>query len=387
MTVAELADGIGRFSIILMWAALIIRARPALHGHSQRGLWLAILTAATATTLFQPEVIDWAVQVTGSTHIVTVSRNFVGILAAGLTLLFIIDSAHPRLPRLIITAALACTVTTVLGLDLAHGDYPGPTIPDDGGPATPSTAYWLLVCGSHLVADIVIVVICGRYSRHTRDRDLAWSLRLFALGSVLAAAYWAAYLTHLYIRTPEALPYLALIINLHGVSRALTLLVPTATRAVRLARDARTVWVLWPMWRDLSAAVPTIALVQPQATRLRQLLRPRSPLALQAHRQTIETYDAILHLQTHLAPQTYRQALKHAQHLQLPALRWPAAALAGALGQARRAKLADQPATGPHPLPGLDQGDTALLLAMARHWPTMSRTELGPDPLNLNTTP
>jgi hypothetical protein len=385
VTVAEFADDIGRFSIVLMWAALIIRARPALRGHSQRGLWLAILTAATATTLFQPEVIDLAVEITGSAHAVTVSRNLIGIAAAGLTLLFIIDSAHPRRVRRIITTALACTVTAVLGHDLVRSDYPGPAIPEDGGPATPSTAYWLLVCGSHLVADLVIIVICWRYSRYTLDRDLAWSLRLFAFGSVLAAAYWAAYLAHLYIRTPEVLPYLTVIINLHGVSRALTLLVPTATRAVRLARDARTVWVLWPMWRDLSAAVPTIALLQPQTTRLRQLLRPRSPLALQAHRQTIETYDAILHLQTHLDPHTYQQALAHAQHLQLPALRWPPAALAGALGQARRAKLAGQPSTGPHPLPGLDQGDTALLLAMARHWPTMSRTELGPDPLT--TTP
>jgi hypothetical protein len=29
MTVAELADAIGRFSIVLMWAALLIRARPS----------------------------------------------------------------------------------------------------------------------------------------------------------------------------------------------------------------------------------------------------------------------------------------------------------------------------------------------------------------------
>lgn len=189
---------------------------------------------------------------------------------------------------------------------------------------------------------------------------------------MLAVVYWGACLVHVYVRVPEALPYLAVVINVHGLSRACTLLVPTATSACRLARDARTVWVLWPMWHDLFAAVPNVALVQPQPTRFHEVLRPRAPLALQAHRQTIETYDAILDLQAHVTAQAYEQALQHAQRLRIPPTRAPAAALAGALGQARRAKLAGGQPTEPHPLPGLDAGDEALLLAIARSWSAMS---------------
>ncbi|WP_147437646.1 DUF6545 domain-containing protein [Streptomyces radicis] len=97
---------------------------------------------------------------------------------------------------------------------------------------------------------------------------------------MLALAYWAGHLVHLYVRIPDVLPWLAVIINVPGACRALTLLVPTATGAVRIVQQARLVRVLWPLWRDLSAAVPTVVLAAPRPTRLRQLLGPRGSLAL-----------------------------------------------------------------------------------------------------------
>lgn len=372
MSVTELADQIGHYSVLLLWAALSIRAIPALKSRHQRGLWLAILTAAIATTLFQPEVIDWAIAVTGDAHAVTLSRNLIGVLSAGVTLLFIVDSVGGRQLRVFIAIGLLTSLTCLLGMDLAEDEYPGPGIPASAGPAAPSVFYWLIVCVAHLVTDGVAAIVCWRYCQDTRDRDLAWSLRLFALGSVLAIAFWGAYLVHLGFRMPKALPYMSVIMGLHGVSRAFTLVVPTATAAIRFTRNVRTVWVLWPMWRDLLTAVPGVALVEPQQTRIREVLRPRGPMALQAHRQTIETYDAILGLQSHVRPEAYAQVLRQAQRISTPAKSAAAAALAGALGQARRAKLVGEPTAGPHPLPGLDRCDEALLLAIARSWPCMS---------------
>ncbi|GHJ35428.1 MAB_1171c family putative transporter [Streptomyces sp. TS71-3] len=379
MTVADVADQVGRYSILLLWAALLVRARSAWKGHHQRGLWLAVLTAATATTLFLPEVIDWATGVTGDAHDVTLLRNLVGVLSAGLTLWFIVDSARGRRLHALFVVGLAAAVATLIGMDLAAGASSGPSIPPAGA-ATPSTAYWLIVCVAHLVTDVIAVLVCGRYSRRTDDRDLAWSLRLFATGSVLAVGYWAAYLVHVCLRIPAALPYMSLVIELHGVSRALTLLVPTATYVTRFARDARTVWVLWPMWRDLFVAVPTVALIEPQSSRFHAILKPRASMALQAHRQIIELYDAILDLQRFVHAQAYELARQHAERIRVPAIQTPAAALAGALGQARRAKLAGVPAAGPGPLPGLDNGDAALLLAIARSWPSMSEALPGMEP-------
>ncbi|WP_129840362.1 MAB_1171c family putative transporter [Streptomyces sp. RFCAC02] len=381
MTVAECAEHVGRWSVLLMWAALIVRARPALARPRQRALWLAILTAASATTLFQPEVIDWAVDITGDARTITLARNIVGILAAGLTLLFVVDCARPRRARMLIASVTTAAVLVLIGMDLAHGGYAGPSIPSHGGPVEPSAAYWLVVCGVHLVADLVIAVLCHRYAVRSGDRDLAWSLKLFAIGSVLAVAYWVGYLVHLFVRIPDALPWLALLINLHGVSRALTLLVPLATGATERVRQARGIWLLWPLWRDLVTAVPAVALVPPQRTRMRQFLRFRTSFALQEHRQIIEVYDAALDLQAHLAPGAYDRALERAGELGVPAADTAAAALAGALAQARRAKLAGEPASSPHPLPGLDSGDTALLLALSRHWPTMARSLPDPEPI------
>jgi hypothetical protein len=285
---------------------------------------------------------------------------------------FIIDSTRGRQLRIGIAAGLVACVAALVSMDLAQGDYPGPSVPASGGGVTPSAVYWVIVCAAHLVTDIVVVIVCGQNSRLSKDRDLVWALRLFAAGSVLAIAYWGLYLAYVYVRMPHALVHLALIIDLHGVSRALTLLVPVVTGAARRARDLRLVWVLWPVWRDLTVAVPNVTLVAPRASRFREIVRPRAPVAVQAHRQIIEIYDAVLDLQTHTTPGVYELALDHARRTGVPAHRTEAAALAGALGHARRTKLEGAPATAPQVLPGLDRADAALLLEIARHWPVMS---------------
>ncbi|RKN36780.1 hypothetical protein [Streptomyces hoynatensis] len=167
--------------------------------------------AATATTLFLPEVVDRAVDLTGDARAVTVSRNVTGVVAAGLMLLLIVGSARPRHTRTLIAAGTFGIGLTLVGMDLARGDHPGPALAPADGPAQPSAAYWVLVCCAHLVADLVVTVVCGRYSARTADRDLAWSLRLFAGGSVLAVAYWAGYLAQLYVPSSGAMLWLTVV--------------------------------------------------------------------------------------------------------------------------------------------------------------------------------
>ncbi|SBT89771.1 hypothetical protein GA0115233_101225 [Streptomyces sp. DI166] len=380
MSVRELAALVGLWSVLTLWFALLWRARPALLHPHQRGLWLTVLAATLAITLFQPGVVERLTDAGAEVHTISLARNLIGVLSAGVVLLFMVDPTRTCRLWLSVTVGLPAVLVALLVLDMLQLE-PRAGTASVQGPADPASAYWLILIGAHLVGDAVASVVCWRYSTRTEDRDLVASLRLFAVGSVLGAVFWFGYLWHLYGSTPRLLPYLSVIIGVHGFLRAASLLVPTATALVRSANALRTTWLLWPLWRDLMTAVPQVALARPQRTRLREVLRPRSPLALQAHRQTIETYDALLDLQRWVRPDAYEKAHRHARQAGVPENRLASAALAGVLDQARRAKLAGEPPADPCPLPGVVHGSPATLLGIARMWPTRT------DPLPAHARP
>jgi hypothetical protein len=381
LSATELADQVGVCGVVTLWIALVWRAGPALRLPNQRGLWLTVLAATIAITLFQPKVVARLAALGLSTHTISLTRNLIGVLSAGLVLLFIVDSTRARHQRITVILGLVTALGSLLALDLLGvAQSAGPASAQ--GPATPSSLYWLILVVAHLVGDAVAVAVCWPYSLRTDDRDLVWSLRLFAMGSVLALVFWTGYLYHLYVPDPDLLPYLSLIISVHGFFRAASLLVPTATALARSMTALRTVWQLWPLWRDLVVAVPQVALADPQRTRLQAVLRPRSSWALQAHRQIIETYDALLELQQHVRPEAYDTAHRQASRAGMRGDRLAAAALAGALGEARRAKLTGVAPSDPCPLPGVDRGSPATLLAIARMWPSPTDPLLAaPGPL------
>ncbi|MER0448833.1 MAB_1171c family putative transporter [Streptomyces sp. Edi4] len=372
----ELEEAVGLCSVLVLWTALIWRAAPALRRPAQRGLWLTVFAATTAITLFQPRVDQWLMSAGAGAHPVSLTRNVLGVLSAGLVLLFVVDTTRSRRLRGTVIVGLAAAMGSLLVLDRFGIDQSGSQM-DLQGPADPSTLYWLILVAAHLLGDAVAVVVCWDYSRRADDRDLVWSLRLFAAGSVLAIVFWCGYLFNLCFHTPGTLPYLSLVISVHGLFRAASLLVPTASGLARWVSSLRTTWRLWPLWRDLVVAVPQVTLTEPQRRRIQDVLWPRSPLALQAHRQTIETYDAMLELQQYVRPDAYEQALCRARRAGTREDRLAAAALAGALDQARRAKLGGAQPSAPCPLPGMDRGSTVTLLAIARLWPSVSRSAPG----------
>ncbi|MCW7945686.1 regulator component [Streptomyces hygroscopicus] len=368
---SELANDVGLCGVFTLWIALVWRAGPALRVPHQRGLWLTVLAATIAITLFQPKVVEWCTNVGSTAHTVSLTRNLIGVLSAGLVLVFIVDSTRTHRLRVAAVVGMVAAMGSLFALDQLGVDQSASTISPQG-PADPSSLYWLILVVAHLIGDSVALVVCWLYSLRTDDRDLVWSLRLFAVGSVLAIAFWSGYLFHLFFRAPGMLPYLSLIISIHGLFRAASLLVPTATACARALTALRTTWQLWPLWRDLVVAVPQVALARPQRTRVQEVLRPHCPLALQAHRQTIETYDALLDLQRYVQPDTYEKAHQHAWDTGLRGDRLTAGALAAALGQARHAKLSGEPPSTPCPLPGVDRSSRATLLAIARMWPSMT---------------
>ncbi len=88
----ELAHDVGVWSLLTLWIALVWRAGAALRLPNQRGLWFTVLAATIAVTLFQPRIVTWLAGLGADIHTICLTRNLIGVLSAGLVLLFIVDS-------------------------------------------------------------------------------------------------------------------------------------------------------------------------------------------------------------------------------------------------------------------------------------------------------
>ncbi|MFD5220512.1 hypothetical protein ACFWMH_23020 [Streptomyces tendae] len=226
MSTSELASQVGVGSVFALWFALACRARPALRQPHQRGLWLTVLAATIAITHFQPRIVAGLMNFGVDLHTVTLTRNLIGVLSAGLVLVSMVDIARARHFRRSVALTLAVAIGTLLILDLLQLSRPGDGIMSVQGPADQAAAYWLILIVAHLIGDTVALVVCWAFSLRSSDRDLVWSLRLFAVGSVFAIAFWSGYLWLLYDGTAAILPYLSLVIGVHGFIRAASLLGP-----------------------------------------------------------------------------------------------------------------------------------------------------------------
>ncbi|MEU6311384.1 MAB_1171c family putative transporter [Streptomyces sp. NPDC047014] len=326
-------------AVVCLWAAVLLRAPGALRSPQQRGLWLAVATAAAAMTLNLPDLVAYAMdRGAGYAHTIGLVRNLIGVFSAGAVLYFVAAATRGRRLRIASCAATVLWLAALTGLDTAAPGHGTHTMPPAGEPV-PSLAYWLVLISAHVVANTVCVALCWRYSRRTASRGLAAGLRLFGLGTALAGLFWLAYLLKALFGSTWAMPALPLLMNLHGLLRAAAILVPTLFTLRRTLDDSATAWRLWPLWRDLVEAVPHVALNKPRSGRVVELLWPPVPRNLLVYRKVIETRDAILILGEYVRPGALEQARGHAAGRGIPEQRRTAAALARVLREARRAKL------------------------------------------------
>ncbi|MFP3988367.1 MAB_1171c family putative transporter [Streptomyces sp. E11-3] len=328
-------------SVVCLWFAVLMRTRAAARSQQQRGLWLAVASAAAAMTLNLPDVVDFAMRNADSTHAVALARNMVGVLSAGAVLYFVAASMGGRRLKTGSAVTAGVMMAILLALDLAAPPHGAHGVPPVGDP-TPSTAYWLTLIAAHLLANVICVFVCWRYSGHTESRSLALCLRLFGLGTALAGLFWFGYLLRITLDSTWSLPYLPLLMNLHGLLRAAAILVPTAVALRRASSDISAAWRLWPLWRDLVRAVPHVALAEPRP-RLVELLRPPAPRRLLVYRKVIESRDAILILNDYIEPHVPDLARSHVAASGVPPTDRDAAVLACVVKEARRAKANDLP--------------------------------------------
>ncbi|MFD9264358.1 MAB_1171c family putative transporter [Streptomyces goshikiensis] len=330
-------------SVVCLWIAVLLRAPGALRSPQQRGLWLAVATAAAAMTLNLPDVVAYAMRRDpGYAHTIGLVRNLIGVLSAGAVLYFVAAATRGRRLQLAAWVGTLGWLTALVALDAAAPAHGTHTMPPVGEPV-PSLAYWLVLISAHLAANTICVFVCWRYGSRTESRGLALGLRLFGLGTALAGLFWFAYLLKALFDSTWAMPALPLMMNLHGLLRAAAILVPTLFTLRRSAADIATAWRLWPLWRDLVQVVPHVALNKPRAGRLLELLWPPVPRDMLVYRKVIETRDAILILGEYVAPGVPELARSHVAGTGIPEQRRTAAALACVLKEARQAKLAGLP--------------------------------------------
>ncbi|MEV3992617.1 MAB_1171c family putative transporter [Streptomyces sp. NPDC049837] len=328
-------------SCLCLCLAVLLRSAPSLRDADQRGLWLAVTTAGMAMTLDLPAVTHFVMGLVGTDHIVDLMKNLIGVVSAGAVLYFVSAPSGSRRLRIGLCVAIGAILATLLLVDLSAPPHPTHTITAAGGPL-PSFGYWLILIATHVVANIICVIVCCWYGLRTDDRPLAAALWLFATGTALAALFWIGRLLRLALDVTWTLPYLPLLINLHALFRAAAILVPLAVSARGALADARTVWRLWPLWRELAGAVPHVVLTT-RRTRLVELLWPPVPHRVLAYRKVIEIRDAMLELEHYVPPGIPPLARDHVSALGLTPARADATVLACVVKEARHAKLAGRP--------------------------------------------
>ncbi|MFE6687050.1 MAB_1171c family putative transporter [Streptomyces sp. NPDC057743] len=368
-------------AVFFLWLTLLLRARAALRCAERRGLWLAVASAAAAMTLTLPPVTGLALRATGAAHALALARNMSGVLSAVAVLYFVLAAIGSRRLRVGLSLIVASPVAAMVLLDLTASPHHAHRIPDDG-PATPSLAYWLVMIAMHLTADVSCAWLCWRYGKRADNRSLKVSLYAFSIGTALAGTYWLGQLHHLLFRDPQLLPFLPILMALHGFFRGAALLAPALLTAQRNLVEVATIWRLWPLWRDLVEAVPRVVFMEPRPRTL-EVLWPQVCWRLLAYRKVIETRDAILVLRDYIqpadgSPPTPTPGASHRDS--------DIAVLACALRDARLAKLAGRPPghrgqrLREFDLGGL-AGEKQFLLRLARAYRASASHAAGPGPL------
>ncbi|MEU0666474.1 MAB_1171c family putative transporter [Streptomyces lavendulocolor] len=375
---ASFAALLSAVSIIALWGAVFLRASSALRSPNQRGLWLAVATAATAMTLHWPVVHARVPLLDAYGHHLALARNLIGVVSAAAVLHFVTMATASRRLKKSLYVLTAGALTSLVLLDATAPGHHTHTVVGSGA-ATPSVPYWLVLIGAHLLANGVCVAMCWRYGAQAGTPLLRAALWLFGLGTAVAGLYWAGQLVRVLTGAPWVTPFLTPAMGVHGLLRAAALLVPAMSAVRRAGTDIATIWRLSPLWRELIDAVPAVALSRPRP-RVLDVVWPLAPWRLVAYRKVIETRDAILILHGHVDPGTLDAARAQAARTSVPDARREAHVLACVLRTARAARSAGlrqeppsrQPA-GPGPRDLADERRFLLNVAEAYRAPETAR--------------
>ncbi|MCP2262240.1 hypothetical protein LX15_005974 [Streptoalloteichus tenebrarius] len=286
-----------------MWLVAFVKAPQALRHPQQRALWLAITTIAVAMSL-RLEGVDRVLQgLVGDPHTIDVARQVFATADSAALLCFVLLAAGRA--RLIMPVLLVSgvVITALLWIDSASPPHARNVVNADPGP---SPAYWGLYFAFLFVADFVCAVVCCFHGRQADHRPLRVGLLMFGTGMGLACFLWILFLLYLATESQVALALLSPVTGIEALFLAGGVLVASSAALFRPFVALAALFELRPLWRDITAAVPTVVMVE--AHRGVTLLTAPS---LRVYRTIIEIRDGLLFLRNYVSPATLEAAREH----------------------------------------------------------------------------
>lgn len=352
---------------VALWLVIFLRLPGAMRSRQQRMLLFAVIGLAGSITVYLDPVTALINKNLVFAQSCGLFMNAWGVFSAALILDFVLAATADRRPWTVY-GLMAATIAALVALNF--------TIAPHSGCVTSRfvpwySPFWWLLIAAHLVAVIPCAVLCARYAyRASEDRILRAGLVLLAAGFISSAVFWTVVLGFLLARPAWLGVLFPLNIGITGWLMTAGASLPLVLEAYRLAGNMAALWRLWPLWRDLVRAVPHVALIPPGA-RVRDLFGGPRTTYLRLYRRVIEIRDAMLILADHVDVQMVDRARVHVAAHHLPEDEVEPAVTACWLGEACRARAADEPARrGPHPSTAREGDDLpeeiAFLLGVAR---------------------
>lgn len=284
--------------LIMLWAVTIWRVPSALRTVKQRALWVAFAALTLSMTLRLPGVMHGLDDRVGINNLSTLIKHWLGMIAAGAVLDFVVAIARPETGRRVrprhYVALTAMALMAVLFQFVPRRHEVEDFFEANVG-QTWATAYYLVFIVYLGIAMATASWLFWGSARLASARWLRIGVRLMGIGTGVGVVYTLVRAVYLICRLAEVtsagaddtvdtatdlLKYLAIGFILVGSS------IPAFGVAWRSIQDWRHLRALQPLWQDLTAATPDIVL------KARLLRGPR----LQLHRRVIEIRDAGLAL-------------------------------------------------------------------------------------------
>lgn len=309
---------VGAVAPVLLWAVVLLRWRSVTGTRYQRSLWLTLLASAIAATVANAAVADAMSRHAGANGslAVPVTKHVLVLVAAAMAIELVRDVALPEAEarvgqggRLVVLAAAAVSLAAA-GVAVAVGPDRRLALPGAAF-SVPLLIYWLVLM-SYLGFSLGLVTRWAAWFRfRTPAAPVRTSLSLIGTGSAVGLVYVAhkvALLAVLPSRPDSGFVRSASLVETLLIAIAfLFIAIGCATPAISRSRSrlVASVWAyaeLGRLWRQLCAVTPSIALVEPDASRSRRAVRLLRDLRLGIYRRVIEIRDGELAVRAYAPP-------------------------------------------------------------------------------------